>query len=120
MRSIQSRLTAVVLTGLTVTPAFAEFSKVQNESQFVALVTGKELRRPLVNLEVSAEGRITGYGAAWPVSGEWTWKDGYFCRELEWGGDDLGYNCQEVQATGNRIRFTSDRGTGDSAEFRLR
>lgn len=105
---------------LSATAALAEFSKVDNQDQFIALVSGKELKRPFVNLEVSPEGSISGYGAAWPVTGSWTWTDGYFCRDLFWDGDSLGYNCQEVRAFGNRIRFTSDKGTGDSAEFRLR
>lgn len=104
---------------LTATPALAEFTKVDDKSQFVELVSGKELKRPFVNLEVSPEGDISGRGAAWAVEGNWTWRDGYFCRDLFWGGDALGYNCQEVKAAGNRIRFTSDKGAGDSAEFRL-
>lgn len=100
--------------------AFAEFSKIDDESQFVALVSGKALKRPFVKLEVSPEGQISGYGAAWPVTGEWVWTDGYFCRDLFWGGDPLGYNCQEVAASGDRIKFTSDKGNGDAAEFSLR
>ena len=43
-----------------------------------------------------------------------------FLWDLFWGGDPLGYNCQEVQVTGESIRFTSDRGAGASAEFRMR
>lgn len=107
---------ALLLAG----PAFAEFSKVEDQSEFVSLIQGKELKRPFVKLEVTTSGEISGYGAAWPVTGNWTWDNGYFCRDLFWGGDPLGYNCQEVQATEDRIRFTSDRGQGDSAEFRLR
>jgi hypothetical protein len=105
---------------LVATTAHAEFNKIADVSQFVSLVNGKELRRPFVNLEVSEDGAISGMGAAWPVTGNWTWQGGYFCRELYWGGDPLGYNCQEVQATEDRIRFTSDKGAGDSAEFRLK
>lgn len=111
-------LTAAAVCAASV--AVAEFSKVEDQSEFIALVQNKELKRPFVNLEVSAEGEITGYGAAWPVTGKWTWTDGYFCRDLFWAGDPLGYNCQEVRAFGDRIRFTSDKGAGDSAEFRLR
>ena len=101
-------------------PALAEFAKIDDQSEFVKMVTGKELKRPFVNLEVTADGQISGRGAAWPVTGNWTWENGYFCRDLYWGGDPLGYNCQEVKAKDNRIRFTSDQGQGDSAEFRLR
>ena len=105
---------------LTALPAAADFSRVQSESDFVNLIKGKTLTRPLVKLQVGTNGTITGTGATWPVSGKWVWKDGYFCRDLKWGGDDLGYNCQEVKASDGKIRFTSDQGRGDSAEFRLR
>lgn len=114
---------APVLAALTMafaTPAAAELSKVSSAEQFKTLVNGKTLTRPLVRLRVSPNGSITGRGATWDINGEWTWKDGYFCRSLEWGGDDLGYNCQEVQASATKIRFTSDQGTGDSADFSLR
>lgn len=106
--------------GVMALPAAAELTKVDDQAQFLSLVTGKELKRPFVNLEVTPDGEISGRGAAWPVTGEWKWQEGYFCRDLYWGGDSLGYNCQEVRASGDRIRFTSDRGAGDSAEFRLR
>ncbi|MFK7744351.1 MAG: dihydrodipicolinate reductase [Roseobacter sp.] len=117
---LNSMTLITVATLICASPAFAEFSQVVDQETFVSLVKGKELKRPFVNLEVLPDGEITGRGAAWPVEGNWTWNDGYFCRDLFWGGDALGYNCQEVQVTGNRIRFTSDRGAGDSAEFRLR
>ncbi|MFK7870059.1 MAG: dihydrodipicolinate reductase [Roseobacter sp.] len=108
----------LVMAGTT---AQAEFSKVNDADDFIELVAGKELRRPFVNIEVSQDGEITGQGAAWPVTGNWSWEGGYFCRDLFWGGDPLGYNCQRVDVRPDgRIRFTSDRGAGDAAEFRLR
>lgn len=100
--------------------AAAELEKITSKSQFVEIVAGKTLSRPFVRLQVSPEGAIEGKGARWEIEGNWTWQDGYFCRDLVWGGDDLGYNCQEVRQAGDRIRFTSDRGTGDSAEFSIR
>ena len=111
---------AAVLGLLATGPALAEFAKVNDKDSFVRLVKGKVLTRPLVQLQVSADGRISGKGASWDVTGKWSWKDGYFCRDINWGGDELGYNCQEVAANGDRIRFTSDKGKGQSADFRLR
>tara|TARA_R110002094_G_scaffold53486_7_gene64801 strand:- start:676 stop:1032 length:357 start_codon:yes stop_codon:yes gene_type:complete len=102
------------------TPATAEYQTVQTRAEFVALVSGKTLTRPLVRLEVRPDGNITGKGAAWDVSGKWQWKDGFLCRSLVWGGDDMGYNCQRVKANGSKVRITSDRGRGQSADFRLR
>ncbi|MEO9820949.1 MAG: dihydrodipicolinate reductase [Paracoccaceae bacterium] len=99
--------------------ALADMQKIETFEQFVEFVQGKKLTRPLIRLEVSADGRISGRGATWDVEGNWSWQNGYFCRDLFWGGDALGYNCQEVRVNGNRIRFTSDRGAGDTAVFRL-
>lgn len=115
--------TLTLITGLLMMaalPAQADYTRVQSEADFVKLVNGKTLTRPFVKLQVSPDGEITGNGATWPVNGEWKWQQGYFCRSLEWGGDDLGYNCQEVKASGSKIRFTSDQGAGDSADFSLR
>ncbi|KIC50205.1 hypothetical protein [Tateyamaria sp. ANG-S1] len=106
---------------LSAGPALAELVKVDDQSRFVQLVNGKTLTRPFVRLNVTPDGKIAGRGARWDVEGTWSWQNGYFCRDLFWGGDPLGYNCQEVEATGDgRIKFTSDRGAGDSAMFRLR
>lgn len=111
---------AAALAFAAATPALAELSKVQSAAEFKSIVGGKTLTRPFVKLRVGVNGAISGRGAAWPVTGKWTWQGGYFCRSLEWGGDDLGYNCQEVKAAGGKIRFTSDQGSGDSADFTLR
>ena len=100
--------------------AFGEFAKINSASEFKRIVSGKTLTRPLIKLQVSPAGEISGTGARWEVRGNWTWRDGYFCRELYWGKDALGYNCQEVRVKGGKIRFTSDRGAGDFADFRLR
>jgi len=111
---------AAFILAFSASSAMADFDVVNNKSAFMELVRGKKLTRPLVELQVTTDGRIEGTGARWDVTGNWTWRDGYFCRDLFWGGDALGYNCQEVRANGSRMRFTSDRGNGRSAVFKLR
>lgn len=100
--------------------AAAELKRIENKSEFVKLVQGKTLSRPLVRLTVTPDGKISGRGATWDVTGSWDWKNGFFCRDLNWGGDDLGYNCQTVLANGSEMRFIADQGAGQSADFRLR
>lgn len=104
---------------LSATAAAADFAKIDNHSEFLRHVSGKTLTRPLVEVRVTQDGRIEGRGSLWDVTGSWSWSDGYFCRDLYWGGDPLGYNCQAVHVSGERVRFTSDRGAGQSAVFRL-
>ena len=123
MRPITPRISLTMATAalcVAATAASADYAKVDSANEFTSIVQGKTLTRPMIRLQVSPAGEISGTGAAWEVTGNWSWQDGYFCRDLYWGGDALGYNCQEVCVQGSKIRFTSDKGAGQSAEFRLR
>ncbi|MCC5974173.1 MAG: dihydrodipicolinate reductase [Rubellimicrobium sp.] len=99
------------------------FAPVTDQSEFVALVEGRELRLGAlgITLRVLPDGQIEGRAAGWPVNGNWTWQEGYFCREMDWSGTPIPFNCQLVEAQGDsRLRFTVDRGEGDAASFNLR
>ena len=95
------------------------FQQVTEEAEFVALVSGKELTRFGIKLGVAADGQITGKAFGQTVSGAWNWNSGLFCRDLSFGNRDLGPNCQVVQIDGSTIRFISDQGAGDHADFGL-
>lgn len=118
---------AAALALLTALPAplaaaAEEFQAVRDRDAFLSLVDGRELRMPLfrIRLAVRPDGSIEGSALGWGVSGSWDWKDGYFCREMDWSGKEIPYNCQLVEAKGDgELRFTVDRGQGDSASFRL-
>jgi hypothetical protein len=96
---------------------------IRDKTAFLALIQGKELRIGLYNLslEVTPDGKIVGSALGWGVSGNWFWQDGYFCRDMDWSGYAIPFNCQLVEAVDeNRLRFISDKGQGQSASFRLR
>lgn len=105
-------------------PALGDgFVPIKERSDFLNLVNGKELRIGLygLSLNVTPDGRISGRAVGRAVTGNWQWDDGYFCRDMDWGDRDIGFNCQLVEADGsNRMRFTVDRGAGQSATFTLR
>ena len=112
----------IALAITSATPAFA-YDRVTDKGAFVGLVSGKTLSNRLygVSLNVSSGGSISGAALGWDITGSWAWKDGYFCRDMTWGDDPIGYNCQLVEVrNGNEMRFTSDQGTGDAASFKLR
>ena len=100
--------------------AFAEFLVIYQREQFIEAISGRELKRPLIKLSVSETGGIDGSALTTPLRGSWKWQDGYFCRDLFWGKRDLGYNCQQVSVKDKKIRFTSDQGQGNFADFTLR
>jgi hypothetical protein len=96
------------------------FNVVASRDSFVSLVQGRELRRFGIRLTVTPDGTIQGRAFGTPVTGQWNWNDGYFCRDLFFGEDDLGFNCQLVQVNGETLRFTSDQGQGIYADLTLR
>jgi hypothetical protein len=115
-------ITSLLLALPTVTAANA-FEPVREKEKFLDLVTDRELRIGLYNLSlnVKPDGTIEGRALGWTITGTWDWKDGYFCRQMDWSGMEIDYNCQLVEAEGaEKMRFTVDQGAGDSATFRLR
>ncbi len=99
------------------------FVPLTDEAEFVQLVDGREMTLGLfgIRLAVTPDGRITGRAAGWDVSGTWDWQEGLFCREMDWGGSEIPYNCQLVEVQGaDRIRFTVDAGLGRAATLTLR
>jgi hypothetical protein len=121
MRSI---LAALLISLCIAPPARAEeFTRVSDETAFLTLMQGRQLRLGVVGLALSVnpDGTISGTAAGQDVTGNWTWQDGYFCRQMLWGTNEIPYNCQLVEARGTRaMRFTVDQGAGDMAEFNLR
>jgi hypothetical protein len=105
-------------------PANAEgFVPIAQKTEFLSLVEGRELSHALwqIRLDVRPDGSIEGSALGWAVTGQWEWQDGYFCREMDWSGTLIPYNCQLVEVKDDKtVRFTVDKGEGDSAAFRLR
>lgn len=100
-----------------------DFVPIKEKDQFLDLIKDRKLRIGLYNLSLSVlpDGRIDGSAMGWDITGKWSWQDGYFCRQMDWSGMEISYNCQLVEAQGaEKLRFTVDQGKGDSATFRLR
>ena len=114
---------AVLMTVLPSLSLANPAGPIRDKEAFLSTIAGKELRIGLYNLslKVTPDGKITGSALGWGISGNWTWQDGYFCRDIDWSGYAVPYNCQLVEAIdGSRLRFTSDKGQGQSASFGLR
>lgn len=105
----------------TAVPA-AAMTKVDGKSEFLQKIMGKTLRLPLygITLNVFQNGSISGRAWGRDVSGNWEWDNGYFCRTMYWGQREIPFNCQEVKSEGSKMRFTSDKGKGQTAVFTLR
>tara|TARA_R110000868_G_scaffold411515_3_gene705058 strand:- start:65902 stop:66300 length:399 start_codon:yes stop_codon:yes gene_type:complete len=129
MRVPHFKFSAVLAVGLAlvlgtgVAPGVAraqEFERIKSQSEFLALVGRSDLRNLGVTLQVRQNGSIRGSAFGRRVTGSWTWKDGYFCRAMSWGSTVFPMNCQTVGLMANTLRFTADKGKGETADLRLR
>ena len=111
---------AVLALEATAPAAAEEFREVRDRTSFVSLLQRKQLTRLGIRLDVPETGKISGRAFGKQVSGEWRWQDGFFCRDLDFGQQDLGANCQAVKVDGDTVRFIADRGAGDHADLSLR
>lgn len=116
------RVLLFCLACLPAAPASADFAPVTNKAEFLSFLGNKTLRDPLlrITLTIGQDGTISGTAVRWGVTGTWSWQDGFFCREMDWTGMAIPYNCQLVEVDGDRMRFTVDQGAGASATFSLR
>ena len=105
--------------GWSLAASGAEFRRIDDRESFVRIVEQGTLSRFGITLRVVPDGRIEGRAFGRDVTGQWDWRQGYFCRDLDWGSTELGQNCQEVRVSGRLVRFTSDQGKGRFADLRL-
>ena len=118
LRFLAAASVALFFCAPTVSAA-EEFETITDEREFVSLIENRRLQRFAINLRVTPEGQIVGRGFGRDVTGDWNWREGYFCRDLFWGDMDLGYNCQKVLRNGETLRFIENQGAGRSADLRL-
>ena len=115
-------LRLVIVFALWATPSLADLQKIGDKKAFLDTLEGRALNIGLFNLQMNVmpNGAIEGSAVGWGITGNWDWKDGLFCREMDWSGYLVSYDCQLVESDGNKMRFTSDQGRGTSADFKLR
>jgi hypothetical protein len=115
---------AIVLTlSLLALPNWAlAFEPVTERTVFLEKMAGRSLYMGLfdLSLTVAEDGTIRGSALGWNVTGKWDWKDGLFCRDMDWSGMEITYNCQLVEIDDDKLRFTADAGAGRAASFTLR
>lgn len=120
MRPLTSTTLALTAALIAAPAAGQAFEKIETRDRFIEATSGRDMTRFGISVAVTPTGDIRGRAFGYPVTGAWQWQDGFFCRDLFWGQDNLGANCQAVRISGNTIRFISDQGTGRSADLTLR
>lgn len=113
----------ICLIAIFATPLRATETQVlRDKDTFLSVLDGRALTIGLFNLSLNVQpnGSLTGTAMGWDVTGSWAWKDGLFCREMDWSGYKIDYDCQVVEKVGEKLRFIAKYGKGQSADFRLK
>ncbi len=116
-------LSAAALIATVALPAQAEFVPIRDKGEFLSMLEGRKLYLGVfqIAIDITPDGQINGSALGWDMAGTWAWEDGYFCREIDWSGKAIPYNCQLVEVdAGAKMRFTVDKGAGDEATFNIR
>ncbi len=88
--------------------------RVETEEMFRQAVADKVLISEGMRFTIHSDGRISGRIDNSLLTGAWYWRDRYFCRTAELDGEDLGLDCEIIEILGNRMRYTRDKGNGDT------
>ncbi len=122
MKAARNIITALTIVTALAAPAAAQagFTPVTTKTEFLKIISGKNLKYSGASIHLSSAGQIKGKAYGKQVTGTWQWKGGYFCRSIMWGSRDLGPNCEVVKVDGNILRFITDHGKGKRADMSLR
>lgn len=111
------RLTA--LLALIAAPALAEPVVLTDEAAFRAYAVDRPMGFGIGDQVIHADGTVTGevYGPG-KFTGTWAWREGFYCRVLDMGGEVTPEDCMVVQKVDDEtMRMVRERGAGRTYEF---
>lgn len=116
-----SLLTLVVCFSIQQVSAADEKTRIETEQEFREIAVGKKLVYKIGEYVIAHDdGTMSGYFGGKPLSGNWNWEDGYYCRTGKLGGKSLGQDCQIVELSGNKLTFIRKKGKGgDSGPYKI-
>lgn len=110
---------ALSFSTLAASVAIAEEGRIKTEKEFRELVVGKNLVDKVSTVIVHEDGRLTGAFKAHKITGLWNWTGDTYCRTVKVGSRNLGYDCQTVSVSGDRVTFVRNNGAGRSVTFKM-
>ena len=109
-------------TTATSSAAVPSAMRITTEQQFKEKVVGKKLTSKNGYSIAHEDGTLTGAfgkGGKDKLTGTWQWEEQYFCRTATVGKREFGYDCNVVEASGDMLTFTREKGKGKSTQWRI-
>lgn len=95
------------------------WQKITTERAFLAAFSDKQLFADDLRFVIHSDGTMTGTIGDAVLRGNWYWRDIFFCRTAELDGEDLGLDCEIIEARGNQMRYTRNEGAGEASVVTL-
>lgn len=92
--------------------AHPPWQRILTREAFCSAFAGRVLIGEGMRFVIHADGRITGRADGARLSGSWTWQGAFFCRDVRLDGADPGHDCEMIEQSGRRMRYTRARGSG--------
>ncbi len=90
------------------------WTRIDTEAEFLARVADRPLRAKGMAFTLQSDGRITGTIDGRRLTGTWSWSDGCFCRTASLDEEVPDTDCERIEISGDRMRYTRRRGTGQT------
>ncbi len=97
----------------------ADEKRITTEKEFRELVVGRLHTGELGTVTVKNDNNVTGTIQGKSLTGLWNWTDGTYCRTVEVGGRNLGFDCQVVLISGDRVTYVRNNGKGKRSIWTL-
>lgn len=118
--AVGTMLIAVAACDAPTHDAGGDFTRVTDAATFEAAVVGRNLNNvndaPSVFFRLNSDGSMNGDVGRGPLSGNWAFRDGYWCRTWTAGLKETSLNsenCQLVELRVGEVALSRDRGEGN-------
>ena len=110
---------ALVLSISVSVDAKSSERKITTEEEFRRIAEDKKQIASWGHVITRKDGSMRGFFNGRFISEEWTWEGQYYCRDVTIGVKNLGYDCQVVTVSGNKITYIRNKGSGQKTTYEL-
>ena len=93
----------------------AGWQRIDTRAEFIDIFADKVLLGEDLRFTIHSSGDITGQAGGQDFFGSWYWEDGFFCRAVSSGEEDLGLDREVIERRGRHMRYTRQMGQGNSS-----
>ncbi|MCK8484074.1 hypothetical protein MUY21_08500 [Aliiroseovarius sp. S2029] len=97
-----------------------DWRQITTKEAFVRTFADKVLVGDGMEFTIHSDGRMSGRINGEVLTGNWYWSGKFFCRTAMWRGEDLGLDCETIEARRSQMRYTRDKGRGEASVVEIK